>query len=91
MIRYWKRFVLILGIGTMFVFIAQLVTRNFYVAASVEYTVEAARQDSLQRTRQAFVSRIATLESPPRLREAGTRLGLAPLPLENFMLMEAER
>ncbi len=65
MTRYWKRFALILAIGVMFVFIAQLVTRNFYVAASVEYTVESARQDSLQRTRQALISRIAALESPP--------------------------
>ncbi len=91
MTRYWKRFALILAIGVMFVFIAQLVTRNFYVAASVEYTVESARQDSLQRTRQALISRIAALESPPRLREAGGHLGLAPLPLENFMLLEAVR
>ena len=91
MIHYWKRLVIILGIGVMFVFIAQLVTRNFYVAASVEYTREEARQDSLQRTRQALTSRIATLESPVRLREAGNRLGLAPLPLENFMLLEAVR
>ncbi len=89
MTSYMKRLVLILGIGVMFVFIAQLVTRNFYVAASVEYTGEQARRDSLQRTRQALTSRIASLESPERLSEAGSRLGLVPLPLEQFMLLEA--
>ncbi len=72
----------------MFVFVAQLISRNFFLAASVEYSSETARMDSLGRTRQALISRIAVLESPPRLREVGTALGLSPLPLENFMLME---
>lgn len=88
MIKYGKRFLIITAVGLMFVFVAQLISRNFFLAASVEYASETARMDSLGRTRQALISRIAVLESPARLREAGTVLGLSPLPLENFMLME---
>lgn len=91
MIRYGKRFLIITAVGLMFVFVAQLISRNFYLAASVEYSSETARQDSLGRTRQALISRIAILESPSRLREVGAALGLSPLPLENFMLMEVEQ
>jgi len=72
----------------MFVFVSQLISRNFFLAASVEFASETAKQDSLGRTRQALISRIAVLESPSRLMEAGTALGLSPLPLESFMLME---
>lgn len=91
MIRYGKRLLLIVAVGLMFVFIAQLISRNFYLAASVEYASETAKQDSLCITRQALVSRIAVLESPVRLREAGAALGLSPLPLDSFMLMEVEK
>lgn len=91
MMNYWKKLALIFGFGVMFVFIAQLITRNFYIAASVEYASETAKQDSLRRTRQALISGIASLESPARLRELGAQLGLVPLPLESFVLMEAQQ
>jgi hypothetical protein len=84
-----RRLLLIAAAGIMSVFVAQLISRNFYLAASVDYAHVTAATDSLSRTRQALVSRIAVLESPPRLREAGEALGLQPMPVESFMLMEA--
>lgn len=86
---YLRRLLLILGLGLMFVFVAQLISRNFYLAASVEFSAESGIRDSLMRTEQALNSRIAVLESPSRLRSVGTALGLAPLPLESFVLMES--
>lgn len=91
MIRYGKRFLIIAAVGLMFVFVAQLISRNFYLASSVEYATESAKLDSLRITRQALISHIAVLESPVRLREAGSALGLSPLPLESFILMEVDR
>lgn len=91
MIRYGKRFLIITAVGLMFVFAAQLISRNFYLASSVEYSSETARQDSLARTRQALISRIAVLESPSRLMDIGAQMGLSPLPLEHFMLLEVNR
>jgi len=88
--NYGRRLAFIMGVGVMFVFVAQLITRNFYLAASVEYAAVTERHDSLLRSRQTLISGIALLESPARLESLGVELGLSPLPLENFMLMEAE-
>ncbi len=88
---YAKRLMLISALGLILAFAAQLVSRNFYIGASVEYASETFTGDSLLRTRQALLSRIAQLESPANLREAGNALGLSPMPVESFMLMEVDR
>lgn len=88
---YGRRLVLISAMGVILAFGAQLVSRNFYIGASVDYASETSTGDSLTRTRQALISRIAQLESPVRLREVGDSLGLSPLPVESFILMEVAR
>ena len=88
MITHGRRFLLIGAIGVMIFSVAQLTVRNFYIAASVKLAVECARNDSLYRTKQALISRIAELESPEHLDEIGSEIGLIPLPLESFVLLE---
>lgn len=85
------RFLLIGAIGLIVFSVAQLIVRNFYIMASVELAVVSAQSDSLLSTRQALISKIAVLEAPGRLNEIGTRLGLVPLPLESFILVEVSQ
>lgn len=79
---------LIGAIGLILFSVAQLISRNFYIMATVDLAVAQAETDSLHRTKQALISRIAELETPRRLSEIGSLLGLKPLPLESFMLLE---
>ncbi len=83
-----KRFLLIGAAGIVLFSVAQLIVRNIYITASIELAVVSASNDSLKSTQQTLVSRIAELEAPGRLSELGTRLGLTPLPLESFVLLE---
>jgi len=83
-----RQFLLIGAVGVIVFSVAQLIVRNVYVTASIELAVVSAANDSLKSTRQTLVSRIAGLEAPGRLCELGTRLGLTPLPLESFVLLE---
>lgn len=88
---YLKRLLIVSAAGVVLAFTAQLVSRNFYIAASVELASETDRASDLSRTIQALSSRIARLESPGRLREIGLLLGLQPLPVENFIMAEVDR
>jgi len=83
-----RQFLIIGAVGVIVFSVAQLVARNIYVTASIELAVVSATNDSLRSTQQTLVSRIAGLEAPGRLCELGTGLGLTPLPLESFVLME---
>jgi len=83
-----KRFLLIGAVGVVLFSVAQLIVRNIYIKASIELAVVSVSNDSLKSTQQTLVSRIAELESPGRLSELGTELGLTPLPLESFVLLE---
>jgi hypothetical protein len=83
-----RRFFLIAAVGVILFSVAQLIVRNIYIEASIEYAVVSAENDSLYSTRQTMVSRIAELEAPGRLTELGAALDLHPLPLENFVLLE---
>ncbi len=74
--------------GTFLAFAAQLVSRNFFLTASVELASEADRTAELHRTIQALESRIAYLESPSRLSAIGELLDLHPLPIESFVMAE---
>lgn len=86
--KHAGRFVLIGLIGLCLFSVAQLIVRNFYIMASVELAVVSGKSDSLRSTRQALISRIAVLESPCRLAEIGSEIGMTPLPLESFILLE---
>jgi hypothetical protein len=86
-----RRFVLIAGAGLILVFAARLVGRNMYVAAAVELARCVSERDSLLRTRQALYTTISSLESPARLREAASEMGLGPMPIESFTLIEVNR
>lgn len=83
-----QRFLLIGAIGVILFSVAQLIVRNFFIMASVEFAVVSAKSDSLHSTRQALVSRIAVLEAPGRLSDIGAELELTPLSLESFILLE---
>ncbi len=91
MISHKRRFLLIGAIGLIVFSVAQLIVRNFYIEASVKLAVATAESDSLHRAKQALISRIAELETPGRLSLIGKQLGLIPLPLESFILMEVTR
>ncbi len=83
-----RKFLLIGAVGVILFSMAQLIVRNFYIMASVELAIVTVKSDSLRSTRQALLSRIAQLETPGRLSEIGSTLGLVPLPLESFILLE---
>ena len=85
-----KRLLIILGCFFVLFSIAQLIARNIFVAESVQLACATSKSDSLIRTKQGLISRIAELESPVRLSEIGLNMGLKPLPLENFVLLEVE-
>ncbi len=86
-----KRFILIAVVGVVVFSVAQLIVRNFYIMASVELATASVEKDSLRSTRQAQLSRIAVLEAPGRLTDIGQELGLEPLPLESFLLLEVDQ
>ncbi len=85
-----KRLLVILGCFFILFSIAQLIARNIFVAESVQLASATSKSDSLIRTKQGLISRIAELESPVRLSEIGLNMGLEPLPLENFILLEVD-
>ncbi len=85
-----KRLLIILGCFFVLFSIAQLIARNIFVAESVQLASATSKSDSLIRRKQGLISRIAELESPVRLSEIGLNMGLEPLPLENFILLEVE-
>lgn len=83
-----RKFLLIGAIGVILFSMAQLIVRNFYIMASIDLATVTVKSDSLRSTRQALLSRIAQLETPSRLSDIGSALGLVPLPLESFILLE---
>jgi len=85
-----KRLLVILGCFFILFSIAQLIARNIFVAESVQLASATSKSDSLIRTKQGLISRIAELESPVRLSEIGLNMGLEPLPLEKFILLEVD-
>ena len=68
---------------------AEVAMRNWHVSLSLEMLEQREDIESLRRERQELEAELAGLRSPHRLQLIGTRLGLEPLPLESFMLMES--
>jgi|GEM_PF-1850579 len=83
-----SRLLVIVSLGLILFSVAQLISRNIYITASVELAVASSISDSLLHSKQALMSRIAGLEAPGRLSQIGLELGLMPMPLESFQLME---
>jgi hypothetical protein len=83
-----RRLLVIASLGLILFAVAQLISRNIYITASVELALAGSESDSLLHSKQTFISRIASLEAPGRLTEIGLKLGLVPMPLESFQLME---
>lgn len=67
----------------------EVAMHNWSVSLSLEMLALNERIESLHRERQELEAEIASLRSPQRLQEIGSALGLGPLPLENFVLMES--
>jgi hypothetical protein len=70
--------------------VIQMGLKNFRLARLVELHRLEEDLDSLRRRVSEARGSIARLENPQRLMEVGTALGLEPLPLSSFTLLEEE-
>jgi cell division protein FtsL len=68
---------------------AEVAMYNWRVSLSLEMLKLGETIESLRRERQELDAELAGLMSPHRLQQVGTSLGLEPLPLESFILMES--
>ncbi len=68
---------------------AEVAMHNWRVSLSLEMLELGENIESLRRERQELEAEVAGLLSPHRLQLIGTKLGLEPLPLESFILMES--
>ncbi len=70
--------------------VIQMGMKNFRLARLVELHRLEEELDSLRRRVSEVRGNIARLENPRRLMEVGEALGLEPLPLSSFTLLEEE-
>ncbi len=70
--------------------VIQMGMKNFRLARLVELHRMEEDLDSLRRRVAEACGSIARLENPQRLMEVGRALGLEPLPLSSFTLLEEE-
>ncbi len=68
--------------------VIQMGMKNFRLARLVELHRLEQEMDRLQRRVSEAEAAIARLENPLRLSEVGASLGLSPLPLSSFTLLE---
>jgi hypothetical protein len=71
--------------------VIQMAMKNFRLARLVELHRLEQELDQLKRRVAEAGSAIARLKNPVRLREAGEALGLEPLPLSSFTLLEEQQ
>lgn len=82
---------LLLFLGALlFNAVIQMAMKNYRVARLVELHRLEQDRDRLQRNIDEAEASIARLMNPVRLREVGEALGLEPLPLSSFTLLEEE-
>ena len=77
------------GIAILVLAAAEVAMHNWRVSLSLEMLELDGAMESLQREKQELETELARLLSPYRLQQIGTTLGLEPLPLESFILMES--
>ncbi len=70
--------------------VIQMGMKNFRLSRLVELHRMEQELDRLDRRVSEAEGTIARLENPQRLREVGEALGLAPLPLSSFTLLEKQ-
>jgi len=76
------------GIAILILAAAEVAMHNWRVSLSLEMLESGEMLDSLRREKQELELELAGLTSPQRLQMIGTSLGLEPLPLESFLLVE---
>ena len=76
------------GIAILVLAAAEVAMHNWRVSLSLEMLELDEMLDSLRREKQELDLELAGLMSPQRLQMIGTSLGLEPLPLESFLLVE---
>lgn len=70
--------------------VIQMGMKNFRLARLVELHRLEQELDQLRRRVAEAQGSVARLTSPMRLREAGEAMGLTPMPLSSFTLIEGE-
>jgi cell division protein FtsL len=88
--REVRRILYTLGVLALVLAAGEVAMHNWRVTLSLEMLELDGRMESLRREKQELEAELARLLSPARLQEIGGRLGLEPLPLESFVLMESE-
>ena len=88
--REVKRILITLGLLAMGFAAGEVAMHNWRVSLSLEMLELDGRMESLRNEKLELEAELARLMSPHRLQEIGAALGLVPLPLESFMLMESE-
>ena len=76
------------GIAILILAAAEVAMHNWRVSLSLEMLEFGETLESLRREKQELDVELAALTSPHRLQMIGTSLGLEPLPLESFLLVE---
>ena len=76
------------GIAILILAAAEVAMHNWRVSLSLEMLESGEMLDSLRREKQELELELAGLTSPQRLQMIGTSLGLEPLPLKSFLLVE---
>jgi hypothetical protein len=87
--REVKRILYTLGLLLLVLAAGEVAMHNWRVSLSLEMLELDGTMESLMRERQELEAELARMLSPHRLQEIGTALGLEPMPLESFVLMES--
>ena len=85
----FRRIAYIVAAAVLVLAAAEVAMHNWRVSLSLGMLELEDSIMNLRRETQELEAEIAALLSPRRLQEIGTALGLEPMPLESFLLMES--